>query len=147
MSTVERVDLTEKPYNAKYITDPSQKELRELALKHAPSLMETAYGNINKITRLKARKAKLTYCLAPEAEKGDFSGPIIDPAKADFRLRPCQHRLRVTAHDPSGNRGRARRAGFRTRCRGAFGCDPRADRSGLRRCRRRRPDRAVALRR
>ncbi len=82
MSTVERVDLTEKPYNVKYITDPSQKELRDLALKHAPSLMETAYGNINKITRLKARKAKLTYCLAPESDKDNFSGPIIDPAKA-----------------------------------------------------------------
>lgn len=82
MSTMERVNLQQKSYNVKYITDPSQKELRELTLKHAPTIVETAYGNIDKITRLKARKAKLTYCIAPESEKNNFSGPIIDPDKA-----------------------------------------------------------------
>jgi phosphoenolpyruvate carboxykinase (ATP) len=82
MSVAERADLTQKPYNVKYITDPTQKELRELTLKHAPSIMKSAYGNIDKITRLKARMAKLTYCIAPDSEKDDFSGPIIDPAKA-----------------------------------------------------------------
>jgi phosphoenolpyruvate carboxykinase (ATP) len=82
MSTMERVNLQEKPYNVNYITDPSQKELRELTLKHAPTIVETAYGNIDKITRLKARMAKLTYCMAPESEKDNFSGPIIDPDKA-----------------------------------------------------------------
>jgi phosphoenolpyruvate carboxykinase (ATP) len=82
MSTMERVNLQKKPYNVNYLTDPSQKELRELTLKHAPTIMETAYGNIDKITRLKARKAKLTYCMAPESEKDNFSGPIIDPDKA-----------------------------------------------------------------
>ncbi|MGB2805233.1 MAG: phosphoenolpyruvate carboxykinase (ATP) [Candidatus Zixiibacteriota bacterium] len=82
MSTVERVDLTEKPYNVKYITDPSQQELRELALKSTPAIMKTAHGNINKLTRLKARMAKLTYIIAPESEKGNFSGNIINLAKA-----------------------------------------------------------------
>lgn len=82
MSGAQRVDLEKKPYNVEYITDPSQKELRELALKHTPAIMTTAYGNVNKITRLKARKAKLTYCIAPESEKDNFSGNIIDPAKA-----------------------------------------------------------------
>ena len=82
MSTAERVDLSQKPYNVEYISDPTQQELRDLALKHSPSLMKTAYGNINKITRLKARKADLTYCIAEESEKDNFSGGIIDPAKA-----------------------------------------------------------------
>ncbi|KPL02133.1 MAG: hypothetical protein AMJ73_09200 [candidate division Zixibacteria bacterium SM1_73] len=72
----------EKPYNVKYITDPTQDELRELALKFTPAIMTTAYGNINKITRLKARMAKLTYCVAPESDKDKYSGNIIDPAKA-----------------------------------------------------------------
>lgn len=72
----------ERPYNVKYITDPTQDELRELALKFTPAIMTTAYGNINKITRLKARMAKLTYCVAPESDKDKYSGNIIDPAKA-----------------------------------------------------------------
>lgn len=82
MSTKETVSLSPKPYNVKYITDPTQAELRELALKHTPAIMKTAYGNINKFTRLKARMAKLTYCIALESEKDNFSGNIIDPAKA-----------------------------------------------------------------
>jgi phosphoenolpyruvate carboxykinase (ATP) len=72
----------EKPYNVKYITDPTQNQLRELALKFTPAIMKTAYGNINKLTRLKARMAKLTYCVAPESDKSKYSGNIIDPAKA-----------------------------------------------------------------
>jgi phosphoenolpyruvate carboxykinase (ATP) len=72
----------EKPYNVKYITDPTQDQLRELALKFTPAIMKTAYGNINKLTRLKARMAKLTYCVAPESDKSKYSGNIIDPAKA-----------------------------------------------------------------
>jgi phosphoenolpyruvate carboxykinase (ATP) len=82
MSVAERADLTKKPYQVSYMTDPSQKELRELAQRHTPAIMKSAYGNINKITRLKARMAKLTYCIAPESEKNNFSGNIIDPAKA-----------------------------------------------------------------
>jgi phosphoenolpyruvate carboxykinase (ATP) len=82
MSAAERVDLTKKPYNVKYLTNPAQKELRELALKSTPAIMKTAYGNINKFTRLKARMAKQTYIIAPESEKNNFSGNIIDPAKA-----------------------------------------------------------------
>ncbi|MCK4427116.1 MAG: phosphoenolpyruvate carboxykinase (ATP) [candidate division Zixibacteria bacterium] len=82
MQQTETGYLKEKPYNVKYIIDPTQDELRELALKFTPAIMKTAYGNIDKVTRLKARKAKLTYCIAPESEKDKFSGNIIDPAKA-----------------------------------------------------------------
>lgn len=82
MSPKETGNLAEKPYQVKYITDPNQKELRELALKNTPAIMKTAYGNINKLTRFKARMAKFTYIIAPESEKSKFSGNIIDPAKA-----------------------------------------------------------------
>jgi len=82
MSVKETCHLTEKPYNVKYITDPTQEELRELALKHTPAIMKTAYGNINKLSRNKARMAKYTYCVTVESEKSKFSGNIIDPAKA-----------------------------------------------------------------
>jgi len=44
--------------------------------------MKTAYGNINKLSRLKARMAKLTYIIAPESDKSKYSGNVIDPAKA-----------------------------------------------------------------
>jgi phosphoenolpyruvate carboxykinase (ATP) len=72
----------EKPYNVKYVADPTQDELRELALKFTPAIMKTAYGNINKFSRNKARMAKYTYCIAPESDKGKYSGNIIDSAKA-----------------------------------------------------------------
>ncbi len=87
MSTMEKIDLNETPYEVTYITNPSQAELRELALKHTPAIMKTAYGNIDKITRLKARKANLTYCIAPESEKDNYSGNIIDPAKASELIK------------------------------------------------------------
>lgn len=83
MAQAETGHLKPKPYNVKYVIDPTQKELRELALKFTPAIMTTAYGNINKVTRLKARMAKLTYCVAPESDKGKYSGNIIDPAKAE----------------------------------------------------------------
>jgi phosphoenolpyruvate carboxykinase (ATP) len=76
------MSLKEKPYNVKYIVDPTQEQLRELALKYTPAIMKTAYGNIDKLSRYKARMAKFTYCIAPESEKNNFSGNIIDPAKA-----------------------------------------------------------------
>ncbi|HEX9916434.1 MAG TPA: phosphoenolpyruvate carboxykinase (ATP) [candidate division Zixibacteria bacterium] len=76
------MSLKPKPYNVKYIVDPTQEQLRELALKNTPAIMKTKYGNIDKFSRYKARMAKFTYCIAPESEKSNFSGSIIDPAKA-----------------------------------------------------------------
>ncbi|RKZ19174.1 hypothetical protein DRQ16_00075 [bacterium] len=75
-----------KPYNVKYIENPSQKEIREIALKHTPATFVTAYGNINKITRNKARMAKYTYIIAPESEKSKYSHNVIDPEKAQKLL-------------------------------------------------------------
>jgi phosphoenolpyruvate carboxykinase (ATP) len=71
-----------KPYNVKYITDPSQDELREIAMKYCPAIMKTVYGNVNKLTKNKARMAKYTYIIAPESEKNNYSGNIIDHDKA-----------------------------------------------------------------
>lgn len=73
--------LKEKPYNVKYIQDPTQEELRKLALKFTPAIMKTAYGNIDKFSRLKARMAKCTHIIAPESEKNNYSATIIDPVK------------------------------------------------------------------
>jgi phosphoenolpyruvate carboxykinase (ATP) len=71
-----------KPYNVKYITDPTQDQLREMAMQFTPAVMKTAYGNINKLTKNKARMAKYTYIIAPASEKNNYSGNIIDPDKA-----------------------------------------------------------------
>lgn len=71
-----------KPYNVKYITDPTQDQLREIAMQFTPAVMKTAYGNINKLTKNKARMAKYTYIIAPASEKNNYSGNIIDPDKA-----------------------------------------------------------------
>ena len=71
-----------KPYNVKYITDPTQDELREIAMKSCPAIMKTAYGNVNKLTKNKARMAQYTYIISPESEKNNYSGNIIDPDKA-----------------------------------------------------------------
>jgi len=82
MVSTKKEHLKEKPYNVKYIVDPTQNELRELALKFTPAIMKTAYGNVDKFSRLKARMAKYTYIIAPESEKSNYSGNVIDPAKA-----------------------------------------------------------------
>jgi phosphoenolpyruvate carboxykinase (ATP) len=82
MSPKEAGKIAEKPYQVEYISNPDQKELRELALKHTPAILKSAYGNIDKLSRLKARMAKLTYIIAPESDKNKYSGNIIDPAKA-----------------------------------------------------------------
>ena len=72
-----------KPYNVKYIENPSQEELRELTLKYTPAVLKTAYGNLNKITRNKARMAKYTYVIAEEKDKDKYSHKIIGPEKAE----------------------------------------------------------------
>ncbi len=72
-----------KPYNVKYIEDPTQSELKELSLKYTPCMMKTKYGNLNKISRCKARKAKLTYIIGPESEADKWSSKMIPPEKAD----------------------------------------------------------------
>ena len=79
---IESLKKDKFPYDVQYIINPSQKELRKLALKYTPAILKTAYGNLNKITRLKARMAKYTYIIAPESEAGNYSSKVISPEKA-----------------------------------------------------------------
>ncbi len=73
----------ELSFNVEVITNPSQEELRELTLKHVPSVLTSAYNNLDKITRFKARKAQYTYIIADESQAGRYSSETIDPAKAE----------------------------------------------------------------
>jgi phosphoenolpyruvate carboxykinase (ATP) len=68
-----------RPFDVEYIENPTQPELRELALEHTPCVQRTAVGSINKVTRNKARMAKYTYIIDTEDR---WSHQIIDPAKA-----------------------------------------------------------------
>ncbi len=70
------------PYAVEYITNPSQEKLRNLALKHTPAVLETTYGNLNKFTFNKARKAQYTYIIAPESDAHKYSGKVIDAETA-----------------------------------------------------------------
>ena len=68
-----------RPFDVEYIDNPSQSELRELAVKHTPCVQRTHVGSINKVSRNKARMAKFTYIVDTEER---WSHQIIDPAKA-----------------------------------------------------------------
>jgi phosphoenolpyruvate carboxykinase (ATP) len=67
-----------RPFDVEYIENPSQSELRELAMEHTPCVQRTAAGSINKVTRNKARMAKYTYIIDTQDR---WSHQIIDPAK------------------------------------------------------------------
>ncbi|MBW1873871.1 MAG: phosphoenolpyruvate carboxykinase (ATP) [Deltaproteobacteria bacterium] len=68
-----------RPFDVEYIENPSQSELRELALAHTPCVQQTAVGSINKVSRNKARMAKYTYIIDTEDR---WSHQIMDPDKA-----------------------------------------------------------------
>ncbi len=68
-----------RPFDVEYIENPSQSELRELALKHTPCVQRSAVGSINKISRNKARMAQYTYIIDTDDR---WSHQIIDPGKA-----------------------------------------------------------------
>jgi phosphoenolpyruvate carboxykinase (ATP) len=71
------------PFDVIYITNPDQEELRRIALEHSPATYITKYGNINKLTRNKARFAKYTYLIAPEEDSHLYSSKVIDPQLAE----------------------------------------------------------------
>ncbi len=72
-----------KPFNVKYIENPTQEELREMALKYTPAILTSKYGNLDKITVRKARMAKYTYIIAPESEQDKWSSKVIDAKRAE----------------------------------------------------------------
>jgi len=71
-----------RPFRAEYLTNPTQEQLRKLALECTPSVQETACGNLNKISRNKARMAKYTYVVAEAARSHEYSAKVIDPERA-----------------------------------------------------------------
>ena len=72
-----------RPFDVEYLDNPSQAELRALALEHTPAVQETASGSINKVSRNKARMAKYTYIIDERAEGHGWSHQTIDPKKAE----------------------------------------------------------------
>lgn len=68
--------------NVTILRNPDQAALRALTLQHTPAVLQTKHGNINKISRNKARMAKYTYVIAPESEAATYSQAVIDPNKA-----------------------------------------------------------------
>jgi len=85
MAKVKRVPPHEDPhpFNVIYIKNPSQEELRRLAIEHTPACYTTKYGNINKIARNKARKAGYTYIIAKERDAHKYSGKVISAERAE----------------------------------------------------------------
>ena len=68
-----------RPFDVEYIENPTQPELRELALAHTPCVQQTAVGSVNKVSRNKARMAGYTYIIDTQDR---WSHQIIDPDKA-----------------------------------------------------------------
>lgn len=71
--------LDPRPFDVEYIENPSQAELRDLAIAHTPCVLRTAVGSIDKISRNKARVAQYTYVIDTEDR---WSHKIIDPERA-----------------------------------------------------------------
>jgi len=71
------------PYPVEYLTDPTQAQLRQLAIENTPAVLETRFGNLNKISRNKARQASRTYIICdPGGDGGAFSQKLIAPEAA-----------------------------------------------------------------
>lgn len=68
-----------RPFDVEYIDNPSQAELRQLALAHTPSVQKTKVGSINKVSRNKSRVAQYTYIIDTEPR---WSAQTIAPEKA-----------------------------------------------------------------
>ncbi|OGY79344.1 MAG: hypothetical protein A3B74_00670 [Candidatus Kerfeldbacteria bacterium RIFCSPHIGHO2_02_FULL_42_14] len=81
-----------KPYKVRYIENPNQKELQELALEYTSVTIRTAYGSLNKISRNKARIDQYTYIIAPDAEKDCYSSNTIPPEKAQKLIESQRRR-------------------------------------------------------
>lgn len=71
-----------RPYPVEYLTGLSQEQLREFALEHTPCTFVSAQGNLNKVSRNKARMAKFTYVIAPESDKDQYSQNVMPAERA-----------------------------------------------------------------
>ncbi len=75
-------ETTMPQYQATLIRNPDQAILRDLALTHSHPIVKTAHGNLNKVSRNKARMAHFTYVIAEASEAAQFSHQAIDPNRA-----------------------------------------------------------------
>lgn len=69
-------------YAVEILRNPDQATLQTLTLQHTPAVLKTAHGNIDKISRNKARMAAFTYVIAPESDAAQYSHQVIAPARA-----------------------------------------------------------------
>ncbi|MFH1145317.1 MAG: phosphoenolpyruvate carboxykinase (ATP) [Candidatus Eisenbacteria bacterium] len=79
------------PFDVKLLVNPGQAELREFCLQQVPNIYRSRHGNLDRITRCKARMAVSTYVIAPLAEQGFYSSTVIQPERAE-RLIELQRR-------------------------------------------------------
>ncbi len=70
-------------YDAERIVDPDQDTLRSLARTHTPAVLETAFGNLNKVSRNKARMAQFTYVITEDGGGDHGSHKTIAAAEAE----------------------------------------------------------------
>ncbi len=75
------------PYNVRIIDNPSQQELRELSRYHVPHVYRSNVGNLNRITRCKARLAGSTYIIAEPSEQGLYSSKVMLRERAERLIR------------------------------------------------------------
>ncbi|MDP6933720.1 MAG: phosphoenolpyruvate carboxykinase (ATP), partial [Myxococcota bacterium] len=100
------------PYDVQYLTDPSQEELRALTLEHTPAVYETRSGNLNKMSRNKARMAKHTYVISEPSDADSWSHQTMPRAEAEALIQ--------------GQRDYIRSRGRLIEIRGDLGLGPRA---------------------
>ncbi len=71
------------PFKAEVLSNPSQQILRELAQEHTPLVYETAAGNLNKVSRNKARMARFTYVIENQERPEGISHKTISVERAN----------------------------------------------------------------
>lgn len=71
------------PFQVEVLQNPSQAQLRELALEHTPFCQKTAYGSINKVSRNKSRVAAYTYIIDRKGDPSLYSHKTISPEQAE----------------------------------------------------------------
>ena len=71
------------PFDVEFISNPSQADLRALALEHTPHCFETSHGSICKVARNKARMAKYTYVIDRGGDASVYSHQTIEPGEAE----------------------------------------------------------------
>lgn len=73
----------EVPYSVQIIDNPTQEELRSLSQYHTPHIYQSSCGNLNRITRCKARMAQSTYIIAPITEQVFYSSKVMMKERAE----------------------------------------------------------------